>query len=355
MTLEEIIKSHIAIAGPMRLSDYMALALGHPEFGYYMTRDPLGARGDFITAPEVSQMFGEMLAAWVIDVWQKSGAPQEFILMELGPGRGTLMRDMLRIAEMVPDFIKGAHVHLVETSPTLRSVQEETLKGYAVQWHDRLETVPQDKPIYCVANEFFDALPVQQFVFSDGQWWEHGVAESGTGLQLVRVLATTDLEGVLPHKEPKEGDIFEYARASVVVMGELAARIKAHGGAALVIDYGHAQSDFGDTVQAVRGHTYTGILDHVGESDITAHVDFEKLADAAKGQGMHIFGPVPQGRFLKNLGIVQRAQKLSEAASEAQKSEVDTALIRLTDVDHMGQLFKVMGVIPQDIGAEGFA
>ncbi len=344
--LARLIADLIRVNGPIALDRYMALAAGHPALGYYATRDPLGRAGDFTTAPEISQMFGEVLGLWAAAVWQSMGEPAPLRLVELGPGRGTLMADALRAARALPPFRAALDVHLVETSPVLRAKQEEALApaGVPARWHAGLDTVP-DGPAIVLANEFLDALPVKQFRRGPRGWHERLVGLDGAG-----ALAF----GLAPDPEPRlaaeapEGAMVEVGAQAVEVMGALARRLVAGGGAALVIDYGHAASGFGETLQAVRGHAYADPLRHPGEADLTAHVDFAALARAARGAGAAIHGPVEQGAFLLDLGIGARAAQLARAKPD-EGGAVEAALRRLTEAGTteapgMGRLFKALAV-----------
>ena len=344
--------------GPMRLDHYMTVCLQHPRYGYYMTQDPFGAQGDFITAPEISQMFGEMIGLWLADAWSISGSPQQARLVELGPGRGTLMSDVLRALRVAPGLTERLEVDLVETSPALRQAQRETLarETIPIQWRNSLSEVPPG-PIFLVANEFFDALPVRQFVRATPGWRERVV-----GLDASRRLAF----GLAPKAEPDLklnaplNSVIEVSPASQNVMTEIAQRIAAEGGAALIIDYGYAQTTLGESLQAVSRHEYADPLAAPGEADLTAHVDFAALARAAKAQGVKVLGPTTQGRFLTQLGIERRASALRSRASERQQADIDAALRRLTGSgdprEVMGDLFKVMAITRPDLpNPPGFA
>lgn len=340
-SLEKIIKSQIMQSGAMDVGAFMALALGHAEHGYYMKQDPFGRGGDFVTAPEVSQMFGEMIGAWCAQTWMQMGSPERFVLLECGPGRGTLMADALRATKNVSGFHHAMGVHLVEISPVLKARQCEALKGYDVEWYESLDNVPDDCPIIVVANEFFDALPFRQLVYTDGVWRERVVGEESGQL----VLGLRDCPKAFWPKfgVPKEGNVYEFAPVRESVMDVLLDRIKAHGGAGLFIDYGHAKSAFGDTFQAVYQHEYCNVLDHIGDADLTSHVDFEALGRIAGETGVQVDGVVEQGAFLQMLGIGVRAQALGQAAPDKAK-DIQNDLQRLVNSDQMGSLFKVMGV-----------
>ncbi|TCT08229.1 class I SAM-dependent methyltransferase [Aquabacter spiritensis] len=357
--LEAEIRALIAAEGPMPLARYMALCLGHPRHGYYLTRDPLGAAGDFVTAPEVSQMFGELLGLWAVATWQQMGMPSAFRLVELGPGRGTLMADALRAARLVPQFGAAARIHLVETSPVLRARQKTALAPIAPDWHDRLEDVPPG-PMVLLANEFFDALPVSQFVRGPDGWHERRVGLDGAGRLVFGAdprpspMAAALARRVPPPHPP--GAVLEAPESGAAAA--VAARLAREGGAALVIDYGYRGPLLGDTFQALRGHRFVDPLEAPGEADLTAHVDFAALARAATGAGARAFGPLPQGEFLMRLGIVQRAERLQQGTNASQRKAILSALARLagTGKDEMGVLFKVVCLCDPGLGAPpGFA
>ncbi|MFZ5677764.1 MAG: class I SAM-dependent methyltransferase [Pseudomonadota bacterium] len=333
--LEEIIVAMIREDGPMPLDRYMALCLGHPAHGYYMSRDPFGPEGDFITAPEISQIFGELIGIWCAAAFQALGAPAEFHLIELGPGRGTLMSDILRAGRVMPGFRDAARIHLVETSPTLRKLQAAKL-GENVTWHDSLGSLPAG-PSVIVANEFFDALPIRQFEARNGQWMERRVGLGADG-RLVIGLAAQHLD----QPPAADGDILEPAPLRDEVARELGARLAASPGAALIIDYGHAVSTPGDTLQAVRRHKFCSILDRPGEADLTSHVDFESLGAALKAGGAQTHGPVTQRQFLLNMGLEARAALLGQKAKPAERNVIGRAVERLAGENQMGNLFKVL-------------
>lgn len=344
--LTEILLRRIAAAGPITVADYMAEALLHPEHGYYATRDPFGAAGDFTTAPEISQMFGELIGLALAQAWLDQGRPAPFTLAELGPGRGTLMADILRAAARVPGFTQAAELHLVEASPTLRAVQADRLGPAAPVWHDSAETLPE-QPLFLVANEFFDALPIRQFQRDGAGWRERmvGVAEGALSFGLGGPADHPDLQTRLTDTRP--GDIVEICPAAGPIAAVLAMRIATHGGAALIVDYGGWHS-LGDTLQAVRAHAPADLLTQPGQADLTAHVDFEALARAAKTAAptLQISPMTPQGVFLERLGITTRAQALAGRLSGAALTDLVGAHRRLTHADEMGTVFKVLGVAP---------
>jgi SAM-dependent MidA family methyltransferase len=345
--LEAEIRRIIAIDGPISIDRYMELCLGHPQHGYYATRDPFGAQGDFVTAPEMSQMFGELIGAWTAAVWRQMGAPARVGLIELGPGRGTLMADALRAATGMPDFLTAVSVHLVEISPVLRAIQEKTLANAAISiaWHHGIEDVPEG-PTIAIANEFVDALPIGQFIKDRDGWHVRmiGIADD----QLAFVAAPDALFGHTAGTDMPAGTILERRQDRPVAL--LARRIAQHGGAALIIDYGHAESGFGDTLQAVRGHKFADPLEMPGEADLTAQVDFAALAVTAGRQGAATQGPISQRAFLRIAGIEQRAARLKANATPRQAADIDSALARLTAPDQMGGLFKVMAIAHPKLG-----
>lgn len=342
MTLARQLASEIAATGPIPVSRWMALCNAR----YYATRDPLGVAGDFTTAPEISQMFGELIGAWFTDIWQRAGAPKRVRLVELGPGRGTLMADMLRgmaAANWTPDF--------VETSPALRIAQRHRVPG--ATWHDHLAAVPDDAPLLLVANEFFDALPVRQFVRAGDGWRERMVGAANS--QFVPALGTVDATPLVPRAlwNAPAGSVLERSPVSTGIAAEIGARLRAHGGAALIIDYGHTGPAIGDTLQAVRDHMFADPYADPGEVDLTCHVDFAALAASSD---IAAVGPVGQGDFLCALGIEARAAALRANASTAQRASIEAAVTRLTGESAMGRLFKVMALrCPQWPDPAGFA
>ncbi len=339
---QEILKL-IAQEGPISIERYMALCLGHPKFGYYMTRDPLGAAADFITAPEISQIFGELIGLWVAQVWLDMGQPEELLLVECGPGRGTLMRDALRAAGTVPGFMKALRVELVETSPVLKAEQLRRLSGCGVpvRWHSGLQSIPAGPPRIIVGNEFLDALPIRQYVRQSGGWHERMIGASAE--MLIHGLAPT-AEGGLAQNAP-EGAVLEIAPMAQRFIKDLAKGLKDDGGAALFIDYGHIRTGLGDTLQAVARHAFVDPLDAPGEADVTAHVDFAALTHTAQAAGLCVHGPMEQGPFLRNLGLDVRAQMLMQkAANEDQRLTIMGEERRLADMSKtgMGKLFKAI-------------
>ncbi len=346
--LEEEIRRLIGIAGPMPIAEYMRLCLTHPRYGYYIKRDPLGGGGDFITAPEISQMFGELVGLWLAAVWREMGAPENVRLIELGPGRGTMLLDALRAVKTVPDFYAAVVVHLVEISPTLRKVQERRLEplDLPILWHAALQDVPPG-PSLVVANEFIDALPVHQAVKQADGWHERVVTIGADGALVIAPAREplAHFESTLPRglRMSPDGSIYEW-RADPVAL-EIGRRVRTNG-AALIIDYGHAWYGLGETLQAVSGHAFADPLRSPGEVDLTAHVDFEALALSAESMGSRVHGPVTQRDWLRQLGIDQRAATLKAHVPYEKAMEIDQALSRLTGsgAKGMGQLCKVLAL-----------
>ena len=337
--LGRLIAHRIALTGPISIADFMGEALSHPRLGYYRRAMPLGAAGDFTTAPEISQMFGELLGAWLAERWLAMGRPAPVRLVELGPGRGTLMADALRATRGVPDFHAALDLHLVETNAPLRDAQRAALADFAPSWHERFDDVPAG-PLLLVANEFFDALPVRQFHRTAEGWRERmvGLGPDDT-LRLALAPGPTPFASVLP--DAAVGAEAEFSEAGRALAGAIGARLGRDGGWALIVDYGYDSSAAGSSLQAVRGHRGAGILDRPGETDLSAHVDFAALAAAS---GRPTFGPVAQGDFLRRLGIARRADALKRQANPAQGRVIDAALARLIAPDQMGTLFRVLAM-----------
>jgi len=337
--LGRLIARRIALTGPISLADFMAEALGHPRLGYYRYALPVGAAGDFTTAPEISQMFGELSGAWLAERWLAMGRPPSVRLVELGPGRGTLMADALRATRGVPGFHAAIDLHLVEINEQLRALQDQALALFKPTWHARFDDVP-DGPVLLVANEFFDALPVRQFENTARGWVERmvGLGDDGETLRLALAPGVTPYAAALP--DAPVGAQAEICEAGLALAGAIGERLKRFAGWALIVDYGH-DGALGASLQAVRGHRGAAILDRPGETDLSAHVDFAALARAT---GRPTFGPVGQGDFLRRLGIAERARALKARAGEAQRAAIDAASARLIAPDQMGTLFRVLAV-----------
>lgn len=344
--LKDRICSLIAANGPITLAEYMHICMAHPQFGYYRRDNPIGRDGDFITAPEISQMFGELLGVWCATVWQELGSPSPFCLAELGPGKGTLMADMLRAAANVPGFSDAVEVALVETSESLSVLQRYALADSRVaniSWIMDIADLPAI-PTIAIANEFFDVIPVRQYCKTPTGWHELGVGLSPEG-ELQRVALATLLENAqLPlngENEP-DGAIFEISPAREAIIETLAGHVITHEGAALVIDYGHLSTGFGDTFQAMRAHQYTDPLSVPGEADLTSHVDFQSLVEAARRTGLGNTGLSTQGDFLLAMGLLERAGALGQDKNQERQETIRSEVERLASPNQMGDLFKVM-------------
>ena len=362
--LASALRDEIRRNGPITLARYMELALYHPTLGYYRSRDPLGAAGDFTTAPEISQMFGEMVGAWLAVVWQQMGNPTTVRLIELGPGRGTLMSDALRATRAVPSFHTAIDLHLVETSEPLRAAQAAALAnaGVAATWHDRIDTIP-DGPLLLVANEFLDALPIRQFQSTALGWRERLVTmpeSDDDHFRFVLSDVAASCEPPASLRDASSGTLWEASPASQEVIRSVASRIADDNGAALFLDYGYARQSAGESLQALRNHRPHDPLADPGTADITAHVDFTALALSATESGAQAYGPVDQGPFLLSLGIETRAERLRTAALARNRADqgaaIATAFKRLIAPTEMGSLFKALALTSRNLPAPpGFA
>ena len=347
------LKERIVRGGPMSVERYMDACLSDATAGYYPSKQPIGAGGDFITAPEVSQVFGELLGLWSYAVWQSMGSPEPVIFAELGPGRGTLMADALRALQRLPGFTGCADVVLVETSPLLRGVQQETLAdcGTGISWRERIEALPPG-PLIVIANEFIDALPIRQIVWRGGQWRERCVrigANGGFEFCDGPVVASESLRRDAQLQQLPESSILEIRPAANATVAALADRARQAPLAALIVDYGHEATECGDTLQAVSRHKFADPLRDPGAVDLTAHVDFGALKDAAEAKGLRVYGPKPQGALLLELGLEARLEKLCEDATEEQRDALVSGTTRLVDPEAMGLLFKAMAIASPDI------
>jgi NADH dehydrogenase [ubiquinone] 1 alpha subcomplex assembly factor 7 len=342
------LKKQIAREGPLSVAAYMQACLADPRSGYYPSRQPIGSAGDFITAPEVSQIFGEILGLWAVAVWQSMGEPSQAIVAELGPGRGTLMADALRAWQSVPKFLESVTVALVETSPTLREVQQAALKGAPapIQWCERIEDVPAG-PLILLANEFIDALPVQQLVWQGGVWRERGVTITPSGAFAFALGDAVQGDG-LPDAalgiDAAEGAILETRPAVGSLLSSLASRAGPAPLATLIVDYGHAETAMGDTLQAVHRHRFADPLVMQGKADLTAHVDFAEIKREASALGLAAYGPMPQGEFLLKLGLGTRRDRLLRQARPDQQAAILAGATRLADPREMGLLFKALAL-----------
>ena len=351
------LQRHIRAHGPLNIAAFMAMALHDPEAGYYARRQPIGAAGDFVTAPEISQIFGELIGLWCADLWQRLGCPDPVIVAELGPGRGVLMTDFLRAAAGVPGFRRAMRLHFVEASPLLRAEQRHRLGGAEPVWAGDIGELP-DGPLLLVANEFLDALPIRQLVRGGTHWAERLVALDEDGrLCFAPGPESPALTLLVPaeRRDAAAGSIVELCPAAVALAAALAARFATQPGAALFIDYGYGEPYAGSTLGAVGGHRAVGILDAPGSADLSAHVDFAAFAAAAKAGGAAVYGPVPQGAFLAALGAELRLATLLRRAAAGQRAALTAGLSRLIDPAEMGTLFKVLAVtVPDAPVPDGF-
>ncbi|MFN4114266.1 MAG: class I SAM-dependent methyltransferase [Sphingomonadaceae bacterium] len=332
--LGETFRRLIRATGPISVAQFM----GESNARYYGGKDPLGQAGDFVTAPEISQMFGELVGLWCADMWVRAGREEPVLYVELGPGRGTLAKDALRAARR---YGFEPRVHFVETSQALKDIQLETLPG--AFWHNDISTVPMDGPILLVANEFLDALPVRQLVRTASGWRERMVGLDGE--KFVFVSGSQPMDGAVPEslRDQPEGTLLETCPGAAATVYEVAGRLREQGGAALFIDYGHAETRTGSTLQAVADHCKVDPFANPGEADLTALVDFATLARVAQSRDARHLGTVEQGAWLRALGIEARAETLMSKAPHV-REEIALARDRLIAADQMGQLFKVMGL-----------
>lgn len=348
--LAKRIKTLIRTNGPITVAEYFALCLSDPKDGYYQTKQPFGSTGDFTTAPEISQLFGEMVGVFLLHAWQQHQMPSNVRLVEIGPGRGTMMLDMLRvISQLAPSLFETMSIHLVETSEALSKVQAQTLNRHQdrITWHTTLDDVPSGFSLIA-ANELFDAVPIHQFVRNSRGFVERVVGLNDDG-ELIFIEGSGGIDhSVLPKGAANEplGSIYEHSPARDSIMQMISERLKQDGGTSAIIDYGHISSGYGDTLQALRKHVFDPVLAHPGEADLTSHVDFETLTEVAEACGIHVNGCIPQGDFLYGLGLAQRAASLAQKATPEQQLAIGKAVKRLAgkNQDDMGDLFKVLSV-----------
>ena len=351
VTIAESLQRRITESGPIGVDDYMSICLGGDGSGYYHSRDPLGAEGDFTTAPEISGLFGEMCGLYLTHMYELAGARDDAVVIELGPGRGTLMRDMRHVWDRLMPDLNAASLHLVETSPSLRREQEKTLGAGAVTgWHDNVETAlaAGDGPLFGIANEFFDALPASQMVYKGGAWCHRLVGLRDGQLAFVAGDAADDVDPALP-TAPTDGMVAELCPQATHVVSLLARALAHRGGAVLIIDYGH-NGNPGDSLQAVADHRPVDLFTAPGESDISHWVDFAALERAAAQGGARLVGPVPQGRFLMRIGLGARAEQAAQHAAPEQRRALLAAIDRLTSPAQMGEVFKVALLVPDGTG-----
>ncbi|TGS45160.1 MULTISPECIES: class I SAM-dependent methyltransferase [unclassified Mesorhizobium] len=348
----------IEAVGPMPVNQYMALCLFDPRDGYYTTREPFGAAGDFITAPEISQMFGELVAVWLYQAWTAIGRPMPVTIAEIGPGRGTLMKDMLRtLSRLDPALADGAAFAMVETSPRLTEVQKQTLgeTPFDVSWHEIIDTLPR-QPLLIVGNEVFDAVPIRQFLRAGAEWRERMVGLDEAGNLCFFAGAGSVDPTLLPRDagDAPQGAIVEVAPARTALMAAIAERMASDGGAGLFPDYGHLRPGIGDTLQALRRHNHEDVLANPGEADLTSHVDFAALAAVVRAHGLDAHLST-QGDFLLGMGILERAGQLGADAGQAARDRISNAVERLAGPQAMGELFKVLAIMPRGISVRPFA
>jgi SAM-dependent MidA family methyltransferase len=350
MSLADRLKRQIAQGGPITVAQFMAQALMDPRDGYYSTRPQLGERGDFITAPMCSQMFGELIGLWCAELWSRMGRPARVIWAELGPGDGTLMQDALRAVRAAPGFLDAAELWLVEPSELLQKAQRERLEGSSARWTTDLEELPTDAPLIAVANEVLDCLPARQFVRT-GQGWSERMVGLGPDGSLAFGLSPTPATRSLP--DAPEGAVLEVSPAQEALGAALGARVAAQGGAALLIDYGRDAPGFGDTLQALKGHHKVTPLDTPGEADLTVHADFPAVLAAARAPGAETSGPLGQGELLRRLGVEARAAALARARPD-KAAAISRQLQRLVAPDQMGELFKAACIHAPGLVPPGF-
>jgi NADH dehydrogenase [ubiquinone] 1 alpha subcomplex assembly factor 7 len=350
MSLTTHLKTLISQTGPLTIAQFMHEALAHPQFGYYQKQDPFGRGGDFITAPEISQMFGELIGIWCAYAWESIGGTN-CALVELGPGRGTLMKDLLRGTKHIQNFHNSIEIHMVETSPTLQQIQKDNLSGSHanISWHNDIHSLPE-KPLIIIANEFFDALPIHQYEKTDAGWRERmvGLKDGELVFTYSNPLPDSVTQHLQGHTATKKGSIIETCPQAISITRSLSERIAKQDGVALIIDYGYTHGS-GDTLQAVKNHHYHPILKDIGDADITAHVDFSAIAEAAQSSGLNASDTITQRNLLISLGIELREQALLKNASPAQQSDIRTATDRLINPEEMGTLFKTIALYNKDL------
>jgi len=355
MSLTTHLKNLIAQTGAISMAQFMQIVLAHPDYGYYKTKEPFGIKGDFTTAPEISQLFGELIGIWAADIWLKMGSPTDIQLVEIGPGRGTLMDDLLRATKRVAGFHESISISMVETSKRLATIQHEKLKDKhpRIKWLENISDV-EKKPMILVTNELFDALPVHQYIKQNGQWFEKMLALDAAG-ELEFAICHSErseesnsyFKQILSYAQDesiKDGATLEISPLAITIMEQICQHIKQHGGAALIIDYGYTKPEFKDTIHAILNHKHHGLLEDIGNADLSAHVDFGLLGNVAENSDLSVYGAISQGNFLRNMGIYFRIENLSKNANEQQRIDLKTASARLTEYTQMGKLFKALAV-----------
>lgn len=347
------IRQLITEKGSISIAKFMEVAMYDKHHGYYINSNPIGKDGDFITAPEISQLFGEMIGIHCVEKWIRMGKPAKFNLVELGPGKGTLMMDCLRATKHLSDFFQALNVHLVDTNQTLIELQKQTLKGYKVSWHNDISTIPTNLPLIIIANEFFDCLPINRYIKNQGRWYEQHVSIIPRAEEFCLTQIPTDStfsESLsLEHPNSKHGAIVEICYPAVKIMQQLASIFKKTPGSILIIDYGYdydplVRKSYHGSLQAVKDHKFHPIFSNISRTDLTAHVDFFALKMTASTNFCKTLGTITQREFLQNLGINIRAANLKKNATLPQRIEIDSGLDRLINPSQMGNLFKVLEV-----------
>ncbi len=364
MSLEAYIRDLIRQTGPISMEQFMRIAMAHPDYGYYKVNQPFGLAGDFTTSPEICQIFGELIGLWCAHTWQQMGAHTDIIIAEIGPGRGVLMADFLRGTSHIQGFHDSIEIAMVETSEFLTSLQEKRLFNLhpRIKWYKNITQLPA-KPALIFSNELFDVLPVQQYIKQHGLWCEKmlGIDDAGQLAFVLKKLQNVEFGRLGRNLDyqiflPRVGDaaVFEICPDAVILWEEICARVKLHGGASLVIDYGYVESEFIDTIVALRRHKQCDVLTNIGTADISAHVDFGLLINIAQKSDIAVSQVISQGKFLRDLGIEIRAQMLAKNANASQKQELASSVARLIEDEQMGKLFKVLAVCSENITLAGF-
>lgn len=346
-SLQQKLTRLIQHAGPISIAEYFHLCMADPEFGYYKNQQAIGAKADFITAPEVSQMFGELIGAWSHQVWDNLKKPNKVALVELGPGKGTLMSDLLRAAKASPEFFNAIELYLIETSTLMREQQKKSLDNFEkdISWLDDISQLPK-MPTIIIANEFLDVVPIRQYIKSESIWRERGVGLDDDNQPAPLQLAATLDENLMPSGADKEpdGSVFETSPAREAIAQDIATHIQTNQGTALYIDYGHAKTGYGDTFQAVKKHKKVDPFENPGFADLTSHVDFERIAFASKLAGAKVSKIITQADLLLSLGLLERAGILGANADKATRQKIQNAVERMAAPDQMGELFKAVAI-----------
>jgi NADH dehydrogenase [ubiquinone] 1 alpha subcomplex assembly factor 7 len=355
MSAESYIKSIIKAQGPISIAQYMGIALSDKKYGYYTTKQPLGRQGDFITAPEISQMFGELIGLWCASIWEFMGRPVNLQLVEFGPGKGTLMSDLLRGTSKISGFHDSISIHLIEISPSLKKQQQVNLNNYDVkiEWYNNFSDI-LNNPTIIIGNEFFDALPILQFVKTKNGWREKLIGiDASEELKFMLSPAETPACALIPQniRNSDENSVFEICPSAISTIRNISQHLKENGGAALFIDYGYFENPLVNSFQAVKEHEYHDVLKDPGQADLTAHVDFSTLKNSATESGITTHKIIGQGQFLQAMGIDIRASMILKNATFEQKKDIISATERLTDNKQMGELFKCLAITHPELPA----